>query len=82
MVRLLKITLLTFTVTSKQQPNFTWINICYFDWRTFKLDAFNPDLIFSVCNTSLILIYPTWPIADHIVTKHNVRVWLRNKYFH
>ena len=21
------------------------IYVCYFDWRTFKLDAFNPDLI-------------------------------------
>ena len=58
-------TLLTVTVTFKQQANFNSINICYFDWRTFKLNAYNPDLILecvvSVCNTSLILIYPTWP---------------------
>ena len=29
---------------AKKQPNLNSINICYFDWRTFKLDAFNPDL--------------------------------------
>ena len=48
-----KITLLTVTVTFKQQPNFNSMNICYFDWRTFKLDAFNLDLIL-VCVTLLI----------------------------
>ena len=37
MFRLLKIILLTVTVTFKQQPNFNSINICFFDWRTFKL---------------------------------------------
>ena len=53
MFRTLKITLLIVMVTFKQQPNFNSMNICYFDWRTFKLDAFNPDLIL-VCVTLLI----------------------------
>ena len=39
MFRLPKITLLTVTVTFKQQPNFNSINICFFDWRTCTLDA-------------------------------------------
>ena len=34
-------------LTFKLQANINSINICYFDWRTFKLDAFNPDLILT-----------------------------------
>ena len=38
----------------KRQPNFNSINIWYFVSRTFKLDAFNPDLI---------LVWVTLPFA-------------------
>ena len=34
-------------LTFKLQANINPINICYFDSRTFKLDAFNPDLILT-----------------------------------